>query len=372
MITGTAAVQAFVDSGVALFVGVPDSLMKGFCGALESLPQGARHVPAPNEGSAVGIAAGEYLATGNPALVYMQNSGLGNAINPLTSLTSGDVYGIPMVLLVGWRGQPGVSDEPQHRAQGAITLEELKLLDITTRVVGPNTSGLPEVLRRASGDAKETGSPVAIVVEKGTFSSLELERQTAAGISRIEGLRTIVRHLPTTTAFVASTGYTGRELAGVREELEGETVSDFLVIGSMGHASSIALGIALASEDRLVCCLDGDGALAMHLGSMAAVGEARPSNLLHIVFNNRVHESVGGLPTVIGSADIPGVAKALGYKSATRCPDLSALEDVLDRLDGLGPALIEIETAPGTLPGLPRPDNLDKRKRRFMEQLKVD
>ena len=370
MIEGIQAVRSFEDAGVRLFVGVPDSLMKGFCNALDSNDGPSEHLVAANEGAAVAIATGHYLATGKPAVVYMQNSGLGNAVNPLSSLASRRVYGIPMVLLIGWRGEPGVKDEPQHRHQGAITLDQLQLLDVPATVIGPGDDVVTTLGESVSGAEAQDG-PVAIVVRKGTFADLD-PGTLVVGLKRMDALRVAVDILPDGTAFVATTGYTGRELALVREERGEPWDRDLLMIGSMGHASALALGIARVAPDRLVCCLDGDGAVAMHMGSLAVIGAERPSNLVHVVLNNGVHESVGGQPSALRSADFPGLARNLGYASSAVAGDEAELTAALKRLidTSSGPALIEVRIVPGTVGSLPRPSDFKQRAAAMREWLK--
>lgn len=362
MIEGTEAVRAFEQAGVRLFIGVPDSLMKDFCAALRSLKHPSEHLVAANEGGAVATAAGHYLATGRPAVVYMQNSGLGNAVNPLSSLASRRVYGIPMVLLIGWRGQPGVSDEPQHEHQGSITMEQLELLDIPVAVLGPDDSA-EFVLDASVSRSLEQNRPVAIVVRKGTFTAPNEETTLVSGFRRMEALKVIVETLPDETAYVATTGYTARELALLRSE-RGETWDrDLLMVGSMGHASAFALGIAKAAPDRVVCCLDGDGAVAMHMGSMALIGLEQPANLIHLVLNNGMHESVGGQPSALRSVDLVALAKSVGYQLATKARDADELGSELQAvlMESKGPALIDVRIVSGTVEDLPRPGDFEER-----------
>jgi phosphonopyruvate decarboxylase len=361
VIEGVQAVGAFEEVGVRLFVGVPDSLMKGFCNALDSNDGPSENLVAANEGAAVAVATGHYLATGKPAVVYMQNSGLGNAVNPLSSLASRRVYGVPMVLLIGWRGEPGVKDEPQHGHQGAITLDQLRLLDVPTTVIGPGDD-VATILAESVSDAQEQDGPVAIVVRKGTFAD-PVSGTPVTGLNRIDALRVTVDTLPDLTAFVATTGYTGREMALVREERGDPWDRDLLMIGSMGHASALALGMARALPDRLICCLDGDGAVAMHMGSLASIGLEQPPNFIHLILNNGVHESVGGQPSALRSVDLPAMARSLGYVSTETATDegdlATALENVVD--GRAGPALIDVRIVSGTVENLPRPADFKER-----------
>ena len=301
-------------SGVTFFTGVPDSLLKSFC-AYVTDTCGDDHIIAANEGGAVGLAAGHYLATGKPALVYMQNSGQGNAVNPLASLADPDVYSIPMVLLVGWRGEPGVRDEPQHVKQGKVTLSLFETLGIPTEVLPEDESEAMELARKMVERAKSEKRPVALVVRKGLFAEYKLQNKVAdiAELKREDAIQGILSALPDDAVVVSTTGMISREVYETRERLGQGHARDFLTVGSMGHAIMIALGIAKAQPKRKVICLDGDGAGIMHLGNMAICGQSSCSNLTHIVLNNAAHDSVGGQPTVGGKIDFEKIAEELGY-----------------------------------------------------------
>lgn len=301
-------------SGVTFFTGVPDSLLKSFCAYLTDTC-GANHMIAANEGGAVGLAAGHYLATGKPALVYMQNSGQGNAVNPLASLADPDVYSIPMVLLVGWRGEPGVKDEPQHVKQGKVTLSLFETLGIPTEVLPDDESEALELTRKMVERAKSEKRPVALVVRKGLFAEYKLQNKVPdiAELKREDAIQGILSPLPDDAVIVSTTGMISREVYETRERLGQGHARDFLTVGSMGHAIMIALGIAKAQPTRKVICLDGDGASIMHLGNMAICGQSGCSNLTHIVLNNAAHDSVGGQPTVGGKIDFEKIAEELGY-----------------------------------------------------------
>ena len=311
-------VERFVDglkaAGVEFFAGVPDSLLKSFC-AYVTDTCGENHVIAANEGGAVGLAAGHYLATGKPALVYMQNSGQGNAVNPLASLADPDVYSIPMVLLVGWRGEPGVKDEPQHVKQGKVTLSLFETLGIPTEVLPEDESEALELTRKMIERAKSEKRPVALVVRKGLFAEYKLQNKVPdiAELKREDAIQGILSPLPDDAVIVSTTGMISREVYETRERLGQGHARDFLTVGSMGHAIMIALGIAKAQPTRKVICLDGDGASIMHLGNMAICGQSGCSNLTHIVLNNAAHDSVGGQPTVGGKIDFEKIAEELGY-----------------------------------------------------------
>ena len=302
------------DSGVTFFTGVPDSLLKSFC-AYVTDTCGENYMIAANEGGAVGLAAGHYLATGKPALVYMQNSGQGNAVNPLASLADPDVYSIPMVLLVGWRGEPGVKDEPQHLKQGKVTLSLFETLGIPTEVLPDDESEALELTRKMVERAKSEKRPVALVVRKGLFAEYKLQNRVPdiAELKREDAIQGILSPLPDDAVVVSTTGMISREVYETRERLGQDHARDFLTVGSMGHAIMIAVGIAKAQPTRKVICLDGDGASIMHLGNMAICGQSCCSNLTHIVLNNAAHDSVGGQPTVGGKIDFEKIAEELGY-----------------------------------------------------------
>ena len=314
MVEGGKFVDELKSAGVDFFAGVPDSLLKSFC-AYVTDKCGESHVIAANEGGAIGLAAGHYLATGMPALVYMQNSGQGNAVNPLASLADSDVYSIPMVLLVGWRGEPGVKDEPQHVKQGKVTISLLETLGIPTEILPDDEAAALELTRKMVERAKAESCPVALVVRKGLFAEYKLQNKKPdiATLPREQAIEGVLKALPKDAVVVSTTGMISREVYETRERLGQNHSRDFLTVGSMGHASMIALGIAKAQPNRKVYCLDGDGASIMQMGNMAIVGQSGCSNLTHIVFNNAAHDSVGGQPTVGGEIDFEKIAEELGY-----------------------------------------------------------
>jgi phosphonopyruvate decarboxylase len=338
--------------------GVPDSLLKNFLSyAHDHDGLGPDRITA-NEGSAVALATGHYLATGQPGLVYMQNSGLGNAVNPLTSLADRDVYGIPMLLLIGWRGEPGVADEPQHRKKGALTLPLLETLGIEHQVLPDTMDDAVEAVRRGLETARAGGMPYALVVRKGTFApyALRQEARDDTTLGREDAIRQVVERLDPRDVIVSTTGKPSRELFEHRVASGSPIGRDFLTVGSMGHASQIAVGIALARPDRQVVCLDGDGALIMHMGSLAFVGQQGPANFRHIVLNNGCHQSVGGQPTAGFDIDIPAIALGCGYRRAARVGSAEELDDAVDALRREpGPALLEVRVARGSRSDLGRP-----------------
>jgi len=357
--------QALEEAGVGFYTGVPDSLLKDFCAYISRELPADRHLIAANEGNSVALAVGYYLGTGKPALVYMQNSGQGNAVNPLSSLAHHEVYGIPMVLLVGWRGQPGVSDEPQHMVQGAITLSMLDDLAIPHRVLGRSTEAATADAKWAVEHAEERKGPVALVVGKGTFAPESSPKPTPRFTrSREDALRSFVEIAGPRDAVVATTGKAGRELDELRIATGTDAGADFLNVGAMGHASQIAMGVAMAQPDRRVWCLDGDGAILMHMGALAIIGRHCPDNLRHVVLNNGVHDSVGGQPSIGLDIDLPAIALACGYRSAKTVGDDDDLAAALTELaSSPGPSLLEIGLAPGARKDLGRPGTTTAQRR---------
>ena len=343
--------------GVDFYAGVPDSLLKPLCFYLAD-HAGERHVVTANEGGAVALACGYHLATGKVPLVYLQNSGQGNTINPLLSLADPGVYSIPMLLLIGWRGEPGVKDEPQHIKQGKVPASLLEAMDLPYRVLAPD----PEDARRCVDEllaiAAAEGRPVALMVRKGTFEPYEPTGQAGGDfeMTREQAIEAVVASLGETDAIVSTTGKISRELYEYRDRAGQGHQREFLTVGSMGHASQIAMGIALAQPDRQVFCLDGDGAMLMHMGGTAVVGAAGVANFKHVILNNGVHDSVGGMATVGLSVSFTGIAKACGYTEAWR---VERREDVSERVARLraasGPALLEIMVRKGARTDLGRP-----------------
>jgi phosphonopyruvate decarboxylase len=360
MIQPDVFVAALRARGVEFFVGVPDSLLEEFTkGVTEMLPE-VRHVISANEGNAIALACGYHLSTNRTACAYLQNSGLGNAINPLTSLTHGSVHAIPVFMCIGWRGFPGSDDEPQHVQQGAITEAQLSLLGIPFRILGPETTGreLERSLDVLFEHLAARNAPAAILVKKGAFMPRLDEIVTGAGapdLHREAAIDQILSLSDPDDLVVATTGRTSRELFELRRE-RGEPNHDFLTLGGMGHASSVALGVALGRPERRVICLDGDGALLMHMGALPIVGSLRPPNLVHVLLNNGAHESVGGFPTVARDIDFRALSSATGYGDYYHTDSRSTLTDAWGRLaEGCGPSFIEVKVAVGSRPGLGRP-----------------
>ena len=302
-------------NGVNYFVGVPDSYLNGFCSYAQA-NCGDRNVIAANEGNAVGIAAGHYFATREIPLVYMQNSGLGNAVNPLVSLADRAVYAVPMLLLVGWRGQgDSEPNHPQHRLQGEITPGQLELMHIPYTVLEDDDEKFAAAVERAVAYCREERQPYGLIAPKGVMAAADKpnNRDAVYPMSREEAIEVILDHMPEDTVYSATTGRATRELFFLREKRNETKAHDFLNVGSMGHASSVALGIALEKPDRHVVALDGDGAAIMHLGALTMVSKLAVPNFLHVVLNNGAHESVGGQPSAGHRLDFTKIAEACGY-----------------------------------------------------------
>ena len=318
--------------GSEFYTGVPDSQLKALCNYLMATygidPK--HHIIAANEGNCTALAAGYHLATGKVPVVYMQNSGEGNIINPVASLLNDKVYAIPVVFIVGWRGEPGIHDEPQHIYQGEVTVKLLEDMDITTFIIGKETTDEEvETTMIQFREILAQGKDVAFVIRKGALTDApKVEYKNDNQMIREE----IIRHIVKASGedpIISTTGKASRELFEIREENGQSHKYDFLTVGSMGHSSSIALGVALNKPDQRIWCIDGDGAVLMHMGAMAVIGANKPNNLIHIVINNGAHETVGGMPTVAGQIDLVSIAKACGYPNAVCIDSFESLEKEL-------------------------------------------
>lgn len=350
--------RLLADNNVDFFTGVPDSLLKQLCLCIDDNVSNDKHIIAANEGNAIALATGYHLGTGKIALVYMQNSGLGNAINPLLSLADPDVYSIPMLMLIGWRGEPGVKDEPQHVKQGKVQLDLLDSIKLRYDIISADDTDWQQKIKKGIDIAISDNRPYAIVVKKGTFEkySVVVDSAETELMAREEALEILLQHIPNDAVIVSTTGKTSREIFEIREKNDKTHFKDFLTVGSMGHCSSIALGIALAQPKRKVICIDGDGAFLMHMGSLATIGKAQPSNFYHILMNNYVHESVGGQETAIDAIDVQGVVNSSKYAGVSQINNKSDLENKIDNiLSGQGPQFLEIKLKPGSRADLGRP-----------------
>lgn len=306
--------QGLAKYGITFYTGVPDSFLNGFCDyALINFPE--RNIIAANEGNAIAIAAGHYFASREIPLVYMQNSGMGNAVNPLVSLVDRNLYAVPMILLIGWRGQPGIGDHPQHELQGEITLNMLDMMHIPYAILKDDETEFMAVLAKAAAYCRQVRQPYGLVAPKGVMAAAEKRniRDSVYPMSREEAMEIILEHMPEDTIYAATTGRATRELFFLREKRKETKDHDFLNVGSMGHASSVALGIALERIDRNIVVLDGDSAAMMHMGAMTMVSKLNVPNYMHVVLNNGAHESVGGQPSCGYKIDFTKIAEACGY-----------------------------------------------------------
>lgn len=350
-------IERLREGGVAFFAGVPDSLLKNLCAYITDNVSRENNIIAANEGGAVALAAGYHLATGKTGCVYMQNSGEGNAVNPLLSLMDADVYRMPLLLVIGWRGEPGVHDEPQHVKQGKVTLSLLDAMGVPYAVLDENwEQQTVEALRVIS----ETNGIYALIVRKGTFEEYKLEHQVSSDweLGREEAIKIVVDKLKEDDIVVSTTGMISRELFEYREAKHQGHAHDFLTVGSMGHASQIALGIALQKPERRVVVFDGDGALLMHMGGMAIIGDYAPKNLVHIVFNNGAHDSVGGQPTVGQNIDVEAIAEAVGYTDVITVDSQMSLMAAMNHVNCAvidGVSLINVNVRKGYRKDLGRP-----------------
>ena len=360
--------------GSDFYTGVPDSQLKALCNYLMDRygidPK--HHVIAANEGNCTALAAGYHLATGKVPVVYMQNSGEGNIINPVASLLNDKVYAIPMVFIVGWRGEPGIHDEPQHIYQGEVTVKLLEDMGIETFIIGKETTD-DEVIAAMEKFKKvlDAGKDVAFVIRKGALTdapSVKYENKNT--MVREEIIHHIVK-VSGEDPIVSTTGKASRELFETRVANNQSHKYDFLTVGSMGHSSSIALGVAINKPDQKIWCIDGDGAVLMHMGAMAVVGANKPSNLIHVIINNGAHETVGGMPTVAGSMDIVAIAKACGYPYAVSVDSFADLDKELERAkEAKELCLIEVKCSIGAREDLGRPTTTAlENKNNFMDYL---
>ena len=355
--------NTLASSGIDFYAGVPDSLLKNLCAYITDHADASHNIIAANEGGAMGLAAGHYLATSQIPVVYMQNSGEGNIINPLASLTDPDVYNIPVLLVIGWRGKPGVHDEPQHVKQGKVTTGLLNVMGIDYTVLSKEEDKAEAQIKKAVAYMQATKQCYALVIEKDTFDNYQLSTvnsQMELSLSREEAIQTVASYLAPKDCIVSTTGMISRELFEYRTAKNEGHERDFLTVGSMGHASQIALGIALEKQDRKVWCFDGDGASIMHMGSMAIVASKAPKNYIHVVFNNGAHDSVGGQPTVGLQIDLPAIAKAVGHKQVFSVDNkedlLNLLTSHLSPLTSIdGPIFLEVKVKKGNRKDLGRP-----------------
>jgi len=375
MIDANEFVSLLEEKGISFFAGVPDSLLKHLCACINRRMQlNKNHFITPNEGLAVSLASGYFLSTGKIPAIYMQNSGLGNIVNPVTSLTNDRVYGIPMIYIIGWRGQPGKPDEPQHLKQGEITPGLLNLLGISWYLIDGNSTikELNEIIDDNIDSLIESGHSMAFLVEKNTFSTTKLTRNDRGyTINREEAISQILSAMSENDVVVSTTGKISREIYEYRKNNKLAHYQDFLTVGSMGHSSSIALGIAISDSTRRVYCFDGDGAALMHMGSMALIGSTKPSNYIHIILNNSAYESVGGQPSIACNIEFSKIGIGCGYRHVEKIDEISQLNNLLERINLLtGPILIDIHVKNISRSNLLRPESSPwENKLKFMNFL---
>lgn len=353
MLDQKAVFNLLQNEGVDFITGVPDSLLNEFCSyAANELPSES-HVIAANEGNAIALAAGYHLATGSIPLVYMQNSGIGNALNPLLSLTNKEVYAIPLILLIGWRGAPGTNDHVQHKKQGELTPVLLDSLRIPFKIMDSDDDSAFDLLKWAVGKARDESGPVALIAKKGVFEKGKKKESDSEHMnyemSRESAIDYLIKSLPEDTIYVATTGRATRELYDLRTLHGDGHERDFLNVGAMGHTSSIAAGMAISKKDRFVVCLDGDASAIMHLGALPIIGKIGPKNFLHVILNNSAHESVGGQPSAGSHANLTAIAENTGYKTVRKpVKTKQELKEAINiLLEGEGPRFIDIRIKKG-------------------------
>ncbi len=360
--------------GADFYTGVPDSQLKALCDYLMNTfgIDSRRHIIAANEGNCTALAAGYHLATGKVPVVYMQNSGEGNIINPLASLLNEKVYAVPMIFIIGWRGEPGLHDEPQHIYQGEVTVKLMEDMGVATFIIGKDTTG--DELKAAMdsfNDVLSQGRQAAFIIRKGALEYGEKAvYKNENTMKREEIIRQIVK-VSGEDPIVSTTGKASRELFETRVSNNQSHKYDFLTVGSMGHSSSIALGVALNQPDKKIWCIDGDGAVLMHMGAMAVIGANSPENLVHVVINNGAHETVGGMPTVASKLDLVAAAKACGYPYAVSVNNFDDLEKELNYVKSISKlSLIEVKSSIGARADLGRPTTTAiENKESFMNYL---
>jgi phosphonopyruvate decarboxylase len=363
-------IELLLKNDVRFASGVPDSLLAGFSGRLERHDD-ITHISAPNEGSALALALGHHLGTGRIPLVYLQNSGLGNLVNPLISLMSKEVFQVPALLVVGWRGETPETDEPQHRAQGPATIPMLDALGVKVHLLSQESS-IEETVEQSIGFAREFMLPSAILISKGVLGGGATQPHKLSLFSRREAISIVYENIDESAIVVATTGKTARE--AYEEQPPGQRERTFLTIGGMGHASSIALGLHEAVPNQDVICLDGDGAVQMHMGALAMIGYQRPSRFLHFIIDNGVHESVGGQSISNPKIEYPGLALACGYQSTTLVGTAPALRTAISEVKGKpGPHMIVIKVDASSDERLGRPSGFPSEwKAIFMESIAND
>lgn len=355
-----------IENGYEYFCGVPDSTLKSFCSFVDD--HAKDHLICANEGSAIGNAIGYHLATNKVPVIYMQNSGFGNAINPILSMASKEIYQIPMLIIIGWRGEPGLKDEPQHIHQGKVLLPSLDSMELDYDILPTKYESTQKLITDITSKIKSKKRPYFLVVKKGTFDNYESKQSKSLNtLNRIEVIKEITQTFRS-EKFISSTGYISRELFQIREETNTDHSLDFLTIGAMGHASQIAYSYAKHSKKRTIC-LDGDGSFLMHMGGATAIKSRPHTNIIHIVLNNGAHLSVGGQPTIAEKLSLDKIASECGFEHTYSVSSQSELTKTLTKIkDKTGPIFIDIKVNKEIKKDLMRP-NLSplEMKNLFME-----
>ena len=364
MIKVQSLINLLKKNGSDFFTGIPDSVLKELSSLLVN---NKKHLIATNEGSAVSIGIGYYLSTKKIPVIYMQNSGLANALNPLISIAHKKVYSIPLILIIGWRGSPRVNDEPQHNVKGKITEQLLKLLNISYTIIRSN-SDLKKFDKQIKL-AKKNKTAVACLVESGTLEKNKklIKKKDFYSLNKELFLKVLLENLPKKTKIVSSTGYTSRELMYVRKNYKLKNGKDFYMVGGMGHTSSVALGYSLSSKNKTVC-IDGDGSLLMHLGSIKTIGTFAKKNFKYILLNNNCHDSVGGQNTYANEINFEKLSKSFGFKKFYSIKNNQKLKNnIKNFLSTSDLSFLEVKIANSKIKNLPRPNDLIKIKNQFMK-----
>lgn len=357
--------QTLLQKGMDFFVGVPDSLLKNLCACITEKTPATNNIITANEGNAIAMASGYHVATGKYGVVYMQNSGLGNTVNPLLSLADEDVYRIPMLLIVGWRGEPGKKDEPQHKKQGKLTLPLLETMGIPYEILNETYEAQ---LQRAEQYMAEKKQAYALVVQKGSFSDYKLTKAAPQyDLTREEALKTILSHITEQEFIVSTTGKTSREIFEIREARKQGHANDFLTVGSMGHTASIALGMSLGTTAN-VYTIDGDGSFLMHMGGFPVIASVSQKNFKYILINNGAHESVGGQPTVAFGIDVEAILSASGFRHVHRATTAEEIADGMKKLADEEKAALVVYTRQGSRDDLGRPTTTPEENKTAMMQ----
>lgn len=366
--------QTLEKAGLEFYAGVPDSLLKNFCFYVDDALPASKHVITANEGSAVGLATGYHMATGKIPVVYLQNSGLGNTVNPLLSIADPEVYSIPMLLIIGWRGEPGVKDEPQHKKQGRVMLEMLKGMEIPYDIIDGKTD-LEKTVTNAVAIMKEQKRPYVFAIREGSFGDYKFKggAKNEYELTREGAIDSLLNSVKPENVVVCTTGKASRELYELRVKRQEFERADFLTVGAMGHCSQIALGVALQKPNKKVFCFDGDGSLLMHMGTFATIGRLAPKNYMHIMINNGAHESVGGQDTGAFAIDWSAIAKACGYKTTYIAKNLNELNEITKKIPVTeGPVFFEVRTSQGSRKDLGRPKSTPvENKEQFMKAIQA-